>query len=110
MFLQIHATTNGPVVIHEGRLIVLADDDALIQLCEHDESALFEIENHILSELGFTFNEYMDAVSSNLSAPNQKLYSYISAVQQFLIFKNFKWPQYQMAIRQAEEGEDGEYD
>lgn len=102
MIFKIHATSNGPVIVFREQLIVLLDDDGLFQLCEQDELALFEIENHILSELKSTFDEYLDAVSSNLSAPTQKLYSYISAVQQFLLFKNVKWTQYQMAIKEAD--------
>jgi len=104
MFLKIYATSTGPVIIDDEQVIVLSDDDGLIGLCEQDGSALRDIEGHILFELESTFNEYLGAVSSNIPAPTQKLYSYISAIQQFLLFKNVKWPQYQEAIKEAENG------
>lgn len=104
MFLKIHATSNGPVIINDERVIVLSEDDSLIDLCEQDGSALREIEGHVLFELESAFNEYLGAVSSNIPAPAQKLYSYISAVQQFLLFKNVKWPQYKNAVKEAENG------
>lgn len=105
MVFKICATSNGPVIIHDEQLTVMTDDDKLIGLCEKDASALRDIEGHIFFELESAFNEYFGAISSNIPAPTQKLHSYISAVQQFLFFKNVKWPQYQAAIKEAENGQ-----
>lgn len=99
--MYIHSTTNGPVIAHDQLFVVLSDDDNLIELCEQDESTLSELEKHILFELKSTFDDYLDAVSNNINAPTQKLYSYISAIQQFLLFKNVKWVQYQIAVKEA---------
>lgn len=102
--MKIHATSNGPIIINNEQVLVLSEDDGLIQLCEQDGSVMRDIEGHILFELESAFNEYIGAVSSNIPAPAQKLYSYISAIRQFLLFKNVKWPQYQEAIKEAENG------
>jgi len=103
MIFKIYSTSNGPFIIYDEKVLVLSEDDKLFELCEKDGSALRDIEGHILFELESAFSEYLGAVSSNIPAPVQKLNSYLSAVQQFLFFKNVKWPQYQTAIKEAED-------
>lgn len=102
MPLNIYATSNGPVIFEEDKVIVLSDDDSLIELCEKNDNTLTVIESHIFLELNSAMQEFLGAAESGLNVNPSKIYSYISAFQQFWLFKNHKWTQYLMAIEEAD--------
>lgn len=100
MSFKLYATNNGPVIIEEDKIIVFSDDDSLIEMCEKDDSILVAMESHVISELSSATQEFLGAATSGLNVSPSKIYSYISAFQQFWMFKNHRWPQYLMALEE----------
>lgn len=101
MSFEIHSTNNGPIILSEGKVIVLSDDDILIELCEKDESILNSMQEHISTELAASMQEFLGAIEANINASPSKIYSYLSAFQQFWMLKNHRWTQYLMALEEA---------
>lgn len=102
---EIRSTTNGPVIIHDGEFVVLSDDDALVELCEKDESLIEALEEHVKSELRSAVEAFLDAADSGINPPPTKIYSYINATQSLWIFENHRWPAYLDALEGTEEGQ-----
>jgi len=100
MSLKIYATSNGPIILEEDKIVVLSDDDTLIEMCEKDDNILAVIESHVISELNAATQEFLEAAQSGLNVSPSKIYSYISAFQQFWMFKNHRWPQYLQALEE----------
>lgn len=94
---SIKSTSNGPIVIANGELIALSDDQALIAACEEDETLLEGLWTHIESELQNALSTYLDGVSANLNPTPVKVFSYVTACQQYWMFKNHRWASYVVA-------------
>jgi hypothetical protein len=103
MSFEIKATDMGPVLIHNGNFFALASDDAMIELCYDDPTCFATIFEHLTQEVRNAFDEYLEGFGMGINPPNAKLYSYISALQQFWIFKNIKFAQYLDAVNREED-------
>jgi len=104
--LQIRATSNGPIIIDGDKLIVLTDDDLLIELCENDPNVLDMIQSHIVETLRSSMKDFTEAVEVDINGPPNMIYSYISAAQQFFMFKTHRWYQYLIAIEETNQEPD----
>jgi len=100
---EIHSTTNGPVIVCDGQFVVLSDDDALVELCEKDESIIGALEEHVKHELRSAVEGFLDAAEAGINPPPTKIYSYINATQSLWIFENHRWPAYLDALEDAKE-------
>ena len=103
MSFEIHATDNGPVIIHNGKLAVLTSEDMMLEICHEDPMRFTEMQNHIHDELKSAAETYLDGFMNGFNPPAQRLYSYIAALQQFWMFRNIKFAQYLEALREADD-------
>jgi len=103
MNMTIHATDLGPLFFYEDKFIALTNDDEMIQMCYENATYFLDIQNHIKEELENTFQLYLEAFMADINPPASKLYAYISAMQQFWIFKHIKFAQFITTLEQAEE-------
>ena len=103
MSFEIHATDGGPVMIHDGKLLVLVSEDAMLDMCHEDPLRFKQIQEHIHDELLSAAETYLDGFSNGFNPPAQRLYSYIAALQQFWMFKNIKFAQYLQALNETDE-------
>lgn len=103
MSFEIHATDIGPVIVNNGNFLSITNDDAMIELVYEDGDRFNVIRDHIVEELNETFSLYIEGFKSGLNPPAGKLYSYISALQQFWIFEKIRFAQYLNALSQAED-------
>jgi len=105
MSFEIRATELGPIIIYQNEFLSLAGDDGLLEFFHEDPSRFDVVRDHIKEELQNAFAEYVEAFEVGINAPVGKMYAYIGASQQFLMFKNMRFPQYIEAVLQAEQGE-----
>ena len=105
MSIEIKATDLGPIIIHNGEFLSLTSEDGLLELFHEDPRRFDMVHDHIKEELQNAFAEYVEAFVVGINAPVGKMYAYIGASQQFLMFKNMRFPQYIEAVRRAEEEE-----
>jgi hypothetical protein len=105
MSFEIHATDNGPVMVNNGNFVVLSSDDAMIDLVYEDGSRFNLIQNHIKEELKNAFDLYLEGFSAGLNPPAGRLYAYISALQQYWMFRNIKFANFLSALEEAEDEE-----
>lgn len=103
MSFEIHPTDNGPVIVYNNIFVTINNDDTMIELCYEDGTRFDLIQDHIKDELQNTFDLYIEGFMSGINPPSAKLYAYISAFQQFWIFKNIKFAQFISAMEEAEE-------
>jgi hypothetical protein len=75
----------------------------MIEMCYEDGSRFAEIQSHIKDELENVFELYLDAFMADINPPSGRLYAYISAMQQFWIFKHIKFAQFIATLEQAED-------
>jgi len=101
MSFKIHPTNNGPVIMHNDKIVVLSDDDGLIGLCEESLEFLAAMQGHILKELDSAMKSFYESVELNFNIQPTKIYSYLSAFQQFWMFRNHVWPAYLTAVEEA---------
>lgn len=106
MSFEIKATDLGPIIIHGEKFLSLNGDDDLLEFFHQDFSRFDVVQDHIKEELQNAFTDYVDAFMVGINAPVGKMYAYIGASQQFLMFKNMRFPQYIEAVRRAEETEE----
>jgi hypothetical protein len=102
MLFEIHATDNGPVIIHNSEFVVLTSEDSLIQLIQEDVNRFDLIEDHIKQEIKNTFDLYLEGFAAGINPPAGRLYAYIAAYQQFWMFKYIKFPNFLMALENSE--------
>lgn len=106
MSFEIKATDLGPIIIYEGAFLSLVSEDGLLEFFHEDPRRFDVVQDHIKEELENAFAEYVEAVVVGINAPVGKIYAYIGASQQFLMFKNMRFPQYIEAVLQAEAEEE----
>lgn len=98
----IKSTSNGPIVLAGTELVALSDDQALIVACEQDPNLLDSLWTHIEETLQESLSSYLDGVSSNLNPTPVKVFSYVTACQQYWVFKNHRWASYVAARDRAD--------
>ena len=101
MKYEIHSTTNGPVIFYNDKAVCLSDENSLLEICEQNLDFLADMQGHVIRELNAAMASFNEAAEANINMPAVKIYSYLSAYQQFWIFRNHNWPAYLHAVEEA---------
>ncbi len=97
----ITSTSNGPVVLHNGKLITLRDSQELIDLAEENSNFINAMNEHIIDSLGKCINEYIYAFTLRYDIPKAQILAYIDAADQFLSWENIVWFNYRQALHET---------
>ena len=94
-------TANGPLIQHGDNFVTLIQVQDLIDIQEENPHFINDTTQFLID----TFKHHTDLLFANFSEgyfyPPVHINAYITAMHQFLQFKNEHWPRYQQSLRQA---------
>ena len=94
-------TANGPLIQNEDNFITLLEVQELINLQEENANFIQDMTRFLVD----TFKHHTDLFFANFSEgyfyPPMHITAYITAMHQFLQFKNEHWPRYQHSLTQT---------
>lgn len=102
MAFEIIATTNGPLVSYNGKMIAINDNQDMIDVAEANPTVIDAMFDSISTELSSSVTVYMDGISNGMNPNPARIFAYVNAAQQFSAWRNHHWRQYQTALQQAQ--------
>jgi hypothetical protein len=94
-------TANGPLIQNGDQYITLIEVQELISLQEMDSTFIKTMTDFLAERFRHHTEVFVSSSTEGFFYPPAHIHAYITAVHQFLQFKNEHWPRYQHSLAQA---------
>lgn len=94
-------TANGPLVKNDDQYVTLTEIQELINFQENDPAFTKSLHDFLVESFRSHIEMFADSFSEGYFYPPSHIHSYITAMHQFLQFKNEHWPRYQHSLAQT---------
>lgn len=94
-------TANGPLVQNGDQYVTLTEIQELIGLQEMDPTFMKAMTDFLAERFRHHTEMFASSFTEGFFYPPGHIHAYITAVHQFLQFKNEHWPRYQHSLAQT---------